>query len=125
MQIAKRNLSNFDQNSVNSFLIVIYRRLNAHSTPFHKPNVAHDNFSVETNHANRKSQSFKFRGNLCYFVPDCDMSAFKGSFHSILHAERNDRQFQPRNNPCKSQNAIFQISRKTLLIRSSLSNFGD
>jgi hypothetical protein len=60
LQIAKRILSNFGENSVISFLIQISRRLNALSTPFYTPNVAHANFSVKTIRANRKTQKFKF-----------------------------------------------------------------
>jgi hypothetical protein len=117
-QIAKRNLSNFGENSVTSILIAISRRLNALTTPFYTQNGAHANFSVETIPANHKTQTFKFRRKLCYFIPDRDIPAFKRSFHSILHAERSARQFQSRNNPCKSQNAYFQISTNTLLFRS-------
>jgi hypothetical protein len=85
LQIGKRNLSNFDESSVISFLTEILRHLNALSTPFYTPNVLHADFSVETIPANRKTQSFKFLRNLCHFVPDWDVSTFKGSFHSILH----------------------------------------
>jgi hypothetical protein len=108
----------FDENYVISYLIEIFRRLNALSTPFYSPNVVHANFSVETITVNRKTQSFIFRRKLCYFFPDCDISAFKWSFHSILHAELSARQFQCQINPCKPQNAKFQISVKTLLFRS-------
>jgi hypothetical protein len=118
LQIANGNLSYFDENCVISFLIAILRRLNALSTPFYTPNVVHVDFSVETIPVNRKSQSFKFRRKLCYFVPAGDTTAFKRSFHSILHAEPIPCRFQRRNNRCKSQNAIFQISTKTLLFRS-------
>jgi hypothetical protein len=121
---AKRNLSNFDENSVASFLIEILRHLNALSTPFYTPNVVHAYFRVETNPPNRKTQSFKFRLRLCYFVPDWDTKASKRSFHSILHAERNACRFQRRNIPCKSQNAIFQISTKSLSSRSWLRYYG-
>jgi hypothetical protein len=124
LQIAKRKLSNFGENCVISFLIQISRRLNALSTPFYTPNVAHANFSVETIPANHKTQTFKFRRKHCYFDPDCDITRFKRSFHSILHAERSALQFQRRNHPCKSQNAYFQISEKTLLLRSSLRYLG-
>jgi hypothetical protein len=120
----KRNVSDFDENSVISFLIEIFRRLYAPSTPFYTPNVAHANFSVERIPANRKMQSFRFRRKLGYFVPDGNISAFLRSFHSILHAECCARQNQRRNNPCKSQNAIFQISTKTLLFRSRWRYFG-
>jgi hypothetical protein len=120
LQIANRNLSNFDENSVISFRIEILRRLNALSTPFYTPNVVHVDFSVETIPVNRKTQSFKFRRKLCYFVPDRDIMSFKRSLHSILHTECSACRFQRRNNPCKSQMAIFQISTKTLLFRSGL-----
>jgi hypothetical protein len=124
LQIPKRNLSRFDDNTVISFLIEIFRRLNAPSTPFYTLNVAHSDFSVDRIPAGRKTQSFKFRRNLCYFVPDSDISAFKRSCYSILHAERSARQFQSRNSPWKSQNAIFQVSTITLLFLSSLRYFG-
>jgi hypothetical protein len=113
-KIAKRNLSNFDEISVISSRIEISMRLNALSTPFYTPNVPQTNFSVEIIPDNRKTQSFIFRRKLCYFVPDWDISAFKRSFHSILHAGRSTNQFQRRNNPRKSQNTILQISTKTL-----------
>jgi hypothetical protein len=124
LQIAKRKASNFDEISVISFPIEISRRLSALSTPFYSPNVAHANFSEETIPANLKTQSFKFRRKLCYFIPDSDISVCKRSFDSILQAERSARQFQCRNNPFKSQNAKFQILVKTLLFRSCLRNFG-
>jgi hypothetical protein len=122
--IAKRNFSNFDENSVNSIRFEILRRLNALSTPFYTPNVVHVDFCVETIAANRKTQSFKFRRKPCYFVPDWDITSFKRSLHSILHAECSACRFQCRNNPCKSQNVIFQISTKTLLFRSGLRFYG-
>jgi hypothetical protein len=118
LQITKRKLSNFDENSVISFPIEISRRLNALSTLFYTPDVAHANFSAETIPANRKTHTFKFRRKLCYFIPDSYISAFKRSFHSILQAERCARQSHFRNNLCKSQNANIQISEKTLLFHS-------
>jgi hypothetical protein len=69
LQIAKRSLSNFYENSVVSFLIEILRHLNALSTPFYTPIAVHVDFSVETIPANRKTQSFKLRRKLCCFVP--------------------------------------------------------
>jgi hypothetical protein len=120
LQIAKRNLSNFDENTFISFLIEILQHLNVLSSPFHTPNLLHVDFSDETIPANRKTQSFKFLRKLCYFVPYWNTTAFKCSLHSILHAEHIAFRFQRRNNPCKSQNAIFQISTKTLLFRSWL-----
>jgi hypothetical protein len=124
LQIANSNLSIFDEYSVISIRIEIFRSLKALSTPFYTPNVLHVDFSIETIPANRIWQSFKFRRKLCYFVPDWDITAFKRSLHSILHAERIACGFQHRNNPCKSQNAIFQISMNTLLFRSGLRHFG-
>jgi hypothetical protein len=50
----------------------ILRRLNALYTPFYTPNVAHAMFSVETVPVSPKTQSFRFRRKLCYFVPDGD-----------------------------------------------------
>jgi hypothetical protein len=84
----------------------------------------HVEFDFETIPANRKTQSFKFRHKLCYFVPDWDTTAFKHSLHSTLHAEPIACRFQCRSNPCKSQNAIFLISTKTLLFRSGLRYYG-
>jgi hypothetical protein len=104
LQIAKRKLSNFVESSVISFLIEIFQRLNALSTPLYTPNVAQANFIVKSVPANRKTETFKFRRKLGYFVPDCDISAFKLYFHSILQAERSARQFHCQINPCKSQN---------------------
>jgi hypothetical protein len=124
LQIAKRNLSNFDENSVISFRIEILRHLNALSTPLDTPNVVHVDFSVETFPTIRKTKSFKFRRKLCHFVPDRDVSTFNGSFHSIQHAECSACRFQCRNNPCKSQNAIFQISTKTLSFRPGWRYYG-
>jgi hypothetical protein len=69
LQIAKRNLSNFDENSVISFLIEILRHLNALSTPLYTANELHVDYSVETIPANRKKPSCKLRRKLCCFVP--------------------------------------------------------
>jgi hypothetical protein len=117
-QIAKLNLSNFDENTFISFLIEILQHLNALSCPFHTPNLLHVDFSDETIPANRKTQSFKFLRKLCYFVPYWNTTAFKCSLHSILYAERIACRLQWRDNPWKTQNAIFQISTNTLLFRS-------
>jgi hypothetical protein len=115
LQIVKRNISKFYEISVISFRIETLLHLNPLSTPFYSPNVLHVDFRVETIPANRKTQSFKFRRKLCYFVPDSDTTEFKRSFHSILHAKCSAYRFQCRNNPCKSQNATFQISTKSVL----------
>jgi hypothetical protein len=97
-----------------------YGHINALSTPFYAPIVLHVDFSVDTIPANRKTQSFKLRRSLCHFDPDSDVSTFKCCFHSILHAPCSACRFQCRKHPCKSQNAIFQISTKSLLFRSWL-----
>jgi hypothetical protein len=122
-QIIKRDLSNFDENSVISFRIEILRHLNALSTPLDTPIVVHVDFSVETFPTIRKTQSFKFRRKLCHFVPDRDVSTFNSSFHSIQHAECSACRFQCRNNPSKSLNSIFQTSTKTLSFRSGLTYY--
>jgi hypothetical protein len=98
----------------------MFRRFRALFTPFYTPNVVHVYFSVETIPENSKTRSFKFRRKLCHFVPDRDTAPFKLSFLFILHAERMECTFQCRNNPCNSQNAILEISTKTLLFRSWL-----
>jgi hypothetical protein len=124
LQIGKRSLSNFDENSVISILIEILRHLNALSTPIYTSNAVHVDFSVETIPANRKTQSIKFLRKLCCFIPDWNTTALKSSLHSILHAECSACRFQFRNNTCKSQNAIFQISTKSLSFRSVLRYYG-
>jgi hypothetical protein len=124
LQIAKRNLSNFDEITVISFRIEILRHLNALSTLFYTPNVVHVDCSVETIPANRKMQSFKFRRNLCPFVSDWNATAFKSSFHPILHDEQSECRFQRRTNSCKLQNAILEISTISLLFRSGLKYYG-
>jgi hypothetical protein len=58
LQLAKLNLSLITTKTVISFLIEIFRRLNALSTPFHAANAMHADFSVETSTATRKTQSF-------------------------------------------------------------------
>jgi hypothetical protein len=100
--------------SVISFRIEVLRHLNALSTSFYTPNVLHVDISVETIPANRKTQSIKFLRNLCHFVPYCDITALIRSFHSIIHAECSACRFQCQKNPCKSQNAIYQISTKSV-----------
>jgi hypothetical protein len=124
LQIAKRNLSNFYEICVISSLIEILWHINALSTPLDTANLLHVDFSVETIPANRKTQYFKLRRKLCYFVPASDTTEFKLSFHAILQAECSACRFPCRNNPCKSQNAIFQILTETLLLRSVLRHYG-
>jgi hypothetical protein len=60
----------FAEKSVIIFLIEIFRRLNALSTPFYAAMAAHADFSVNTSPASRKTQSFLDSEENCYFVPD-------------------------------------------------------
>jgi hypothetical protein len=106
-QLAKLNISFLSTKTVISFLIEIFRRLNAPSTPFYAANAVHAEFSVETSAATRKTQTFLDFDEYCYFVPDCDISAFIRSIHSILCGERSAYRFQRRNKPSNSQNSIF------------------
>jgi hypothetical protein len=69
-QLGKLNLSTISAKTVISFLIEIFRRLDALSTPFYAPNAVHSDFIVETSPANRKTQSFLDFGENSYIVPD-------------------------------------------------------
>jgi hypothetical protein len=60
----------FEENSLISLLIEIFRRLTALSTPFYAANAVHTDFSVETSPATRKTQSFLAFDDNCYLVPD-------------------------------------------------------
>jgi hypothetical protein len=92
-QLAKRNLSPISTKTVISFLIEMFRRLNAQSTPFYAPNAVQADFILETIPATRKTQSFLEFIQNCYFVPALDISAFKRTIHSILRVERIARRF--------------------------------
>jgi hypothetical protein len=70
LQIAILNLFSISTKTVISFLIEIFQRLNALSTPFCAPKAEHADFIVETSHATRKTQSFLDSDEYCYFVPD-------------------------------------------------------
>jgi uncharacterized pyridoxamine 5'-phosphate oxidase family protein len=82
LQIANSNLLSFLTINVISLLIEIYRRLNAHFTPFYTQNVEHTALCIGTSPAARKSQSFVDFDEKCYFLTDCDISTFKRSFYS-------------------------------------------
>jgi hypothetical protein len=56
-QLAKLNLSSISTKTVIPFLIEIFRRLSALSTPFYAANALHTDFSVETSPTTRKTQS--------------------------------------------------------------------
>jgi hypothetical protein len=58
VQLAKPNLSPISTKTVISFLIEIFPRLDAPSTPLHVANAVHTDFSVETSPANHKTHSF-------------------------------------------------------------------
>jgi hypothetical protein len=118
LRLEKLNLSSISTKTVISFLIELFRRLNALSTPFYTPKAVHAEISVETSPASRKIQSFLDFNEYCYFVPDWDISLFWRSFHSILHAESSSCRTQRRNKPCDSQNLIFPRFRRKLLFRS-------
>jgi hypothetical protein len=70
LQLAKLNLSSISAKNVILFLIEIFQRLNALSTPFCAPNAVHADFIVETSFAARKTQSFVDFDEKCYFVLD-------------------------------------------------------
>jgi hypothetical protein len=59
----------FDENSVISFLIEVFRRLNAHFTPFSTQIVVHTALYVGTSPATRKTQLFVDFDENSNFVP--------------------------------------------------------
>jgi hypothetical protein len=69
-QLAKLNLSSNWKKIVISFLIEIFRRLNALSTTIYAANAMHADFIIETSPATRQTQSFVDYNENCYFVPD-------------------------------------------------------
>jgi hypothetical protein len=69
-QLTKLNLSSISSKTFISFLIEIFRRLDALSTPFYAPNAVQADFIVETSPATRKTQSFLDFVENFYFVPD-------------------------------------------------------
>jgi hypothetical protein len=70
LQLAKLNLSSISTKSVISFLIEIFRCINALSTPLYAANAVHADFIIETSPATRKTQSFVDFDENCYFVLD-------------------------------------------------------
>jgi hypothetical protein len=69
-QLAKHNFSPISTKTVISFLIEMFRLLNAQSTPLYAPNAVQADFSVDTSPATRKTQSFLDFVENCYFFPD-------------------------------------------------------
>jgi hypothetical protein len=69
-QLAKLSLSSISSKTVISFLIEIFRRLDALSTPFYAPNAVQVDFIVETSPATRKTQCFAEFDENRYFYPD-------------------------------------------------------
>jgi hypothetical protein len=70
LRLAKLNLSSISRKTIISFLIEIFRRLNALSPPFYAANAVHADFIVETSPATRKTQFSLDLDENCYFVPD-------------------------------------------------------
>jgi hypothetical protein len=70
LQLAKLNLSSISPNTVISFPIEIFWRLNGLSTPIYAPNAVHADVIVETSLAARKTQSFVDFDENCYFALD-------------------------------------------------------
>jgi hypothetical protein len=124
LQPAELNLSSISMKTVISFLIEIFRRLNALSTPFYAANAVHADFIVETSSATRKTQSSLDFDENCYFVPDWDISVFWRPFASILRGERSARRIQRRKKLRDTQNSIFPRIRRKLLFRTWLRYFG-
>jgi hypothetical protein len=108
---ATRNTQTFldyDENCVITYLIEIFRRLNASFIPFCAPNALHATFSIGIISAARKTQSFVDYDENSNFDPDGDIATFKRCFHSIFHAERSACHIQHRNKPCISENTIIR-----------------
>jgi hypothetical protein len=78
-----------------SFLMEIFRRLNAVSTAFHTPNPTHATFSFETSPADRKTPPYV--DNERIFFPVGDISKFERCFCCISHEECNALHFYLRN----------------------------
>ena len=94
--------------SIVSLPFEIFRRLNAVFTALCVRNVVHAISSVETSSNTWKSQSFADIVNFNrYFSLVWDISTFKRSFHSSLHALRGTRVFQHRSKPRHTQIAII------------------
>jgi hypothetical protein len=70
LQDANRNHLSILTKTVISFLIEIFRRFDAHFTPFYTQVVLHTALCVGTSPAARKPQSFVDFDENCYFVPD-------------------------------------------------------
>jgi hypothetical protein len=77
--------------TVFSFLLEIFRRLNAVFVAFHTPNTTHAAFSFEPSPAARKTPPFIYFVRI--FCPVGDISTFNRCFRSISHAEYNARHF--------------------------------
>jgi hypothetical protein len=70
MQLAKLYLSSISPKTVISFLIEIFRCLDALSNPFYAAKARHADFTIETSPATRKTQSFLDFDEYFYSVPD-------------------------------------------------------
>jgi hypothetical protein len=84
-RLVKRRLSSIL--TVISFLLEIFRRLNAVVTAFHTPNTTHATFRFETRPAATETPLLvDFDRNSS---PVGDISSFKRCFYCISHAEYN------------------------------------
>jgi hypothetical protein len=70
LRLAKLNISSLSTKTVISYLIEIFRRLDALSNPFYAANAMQADFSVETSPATGKTQFSLDQDENCYFVPD-------------------------------------------------------
>jgi hypothetical protein len=74
-----------------SFLLEIFRRLNAAFAAFHTPNTTRATFSFETSASARKTLPFSDFYRIIF--PVGDISTFKHCFCCVSHAEYNARHF--------------------------------
>jgi hypothetical protein len=94
-QVVKRRITSIL--IVISFLMDIFRRLNAAFAAFDKPNTTHASFSFETSTATRKTPPYV--DNERIFFPDGDILTFKRCFCCFSHEECNAQHFYLRNKP--------------------------
>jgi hypothetical protein len=112
LQITKRKLSNFDENTVKSFLIQISQGLIALSTPFYTPNVAHANFSAETilQIAKRKLSNFGENSVMSFLIQiSRRLKALSTPFYTPNVAHAN---FSVETIPANQKTQTFKFRRK-------------
>ena len=138
-----------------SLSFIIFRRLNAHFTPFYMQNAVHTFSSAETSpETQNRNRNLEALCTPCYIQnvvhafcsiesiaetrhhssiltkimrycsPVWDISTFKRSFYSILHAGRSPPDLQRRNMPVSSPNSIIRrFWRKLYVISFSFEIF--